>query len=362
MTVTSLSINRRQYLELDNIATGVLAPLTGFMIEEEFNSVVETMRLLSGDVFSLPVVMDIPEDQAAPIGNASKLDFFYEGSHVGEMIPQSVFTCDKQSVAKKVFGTSDRNHPGVARFFAMGDSFVGGPVKLQKRISADFAEYDLTPEQTRAHFADGGWETVVGFQTRNVPHRAHEYLLRLGLEFADGLFVQPLVGAKKKGDYTTNAILVGYRALIADFLPKERVLLGVLSTEMRYAGPREAVFHAIIRRNYGCTHFIVGRDHAGVGDYYGLYEAHDLTRQFDGELGIEILRLHGPFYCVVCDGVVTDRSCPHLVTAPQSTKQISGTEMRSILLEDNDCPPELMRPKVVESLSGVELFLTEDSE
>jgi len=362
MTVASLHLNRRQYLELDNIATGVFAPLSGFMVEEEFKSVVETMRMPSGDVLPLPVVMDIPEYKADEVSNADKLDLFYQDSHVGEMTPTSVFTCDKGPVAERVFGTSDQNHPGVAHFYAMGNCFVGGPVKLWKRISADFPEYDLTPEQTRAHFADGGWDSVVGFQTRNVPHRAHESLLRLGLEFADGLFIQPLIGAKKKGDYTTSAILTGYRALISDFLPRERVLLGVLSTAMRYAGPREAVFHAIIRRNYGCTHFIVGRDHAGVGDYYGLYEAHDLTRQFDGELGIQILRLHGPFYCKLCDGIVTDRSCPHLTTAPEATKQISGTEVRSILLNRNGCPPELMRPKVVESLRGVELFLSEDAE
>ena len=178
MTVASLFLNRRQYMELDNIATGVLAPLTGFMVEEEFNSVVDTMRLPSNDVFTLPVIMDIPEDLAEHVSNADKLDLFFGEALVGEMTPHSVFTCDKNSVAEKVFGTSDQNHPGVAHFFAMGNNFVGGPVNLHKRISADFPEYDLTPEETRAHFAKNNWNTVVGFQTRNVPHRAHEYLLR----------------------------------------------------------------------------------------------------------------------------------------------------------------------------------------
>ena len=174
--------------------------------------------------------------------------------------------------------------------------------------------------------------------------------------------MQPLVGWKKRGDYTPEAIISGYQKLISDFYPKNSVVLGILSTSMRYAGPREAVFHAIIRRNYGCTHFIVGRDHAGVGDYYGLYDAHDLTRRFDGELGIEILRLHGPYYCRICDGIVTDRSCPHETTDPDAVHHISGTDMRAILTGGRKPERHLMRPEIVAALDGVELFVTEDEE
>jgi sulfate adenylyltransferase len=215
----------------------------------------------------------------------------------------------------------------------------------------------LTPEETRAEFKARGWKTVVGFQTRNVPHRAHEYLQRVALETIDGIFVQPLVGRRKVGDYTPQAIMCGYRTLIGTFLPRERVVLGILSTVMRYAGPREAVFHAIIRRNYGCTHFIVGRDHAGVGSWYGEYDAHELTRQFGSELGIEILHLRGFFFCPICDGIVTEKTCPHLGTP--SARAISGTDMRRILVDGAVPDPRLMRPEIVAALKGVPLFIGE---
>jgi sulfate adenylyltransferase len=362
MKIVPLRINRRQYLELKNVSNRVFAPLTELMGKDAFNSVVETMRLPNSDVFPLPVVLDLTQEQAKEVRHADRLALLFGHDHVGEMTPQEIFNCEKPAVAEKIFGTRDLAHPGVAHFFAMGDQFVGGPVKLNQELTFEFSEYELLPYQTRAHFAAMGWKTVVGFQTRNVPHRAHEYLLRLGLEIADGLFIQPLVGTKRKGDYTPEAILTGYRTLIDGFLPPDKVLLGVLSTAMRYAGPREAIFHSIIRRNYGCTHFIVGRDHAGVGSYYGLYEAHDLTRQFEDELGIQILRFAGPFYCKLCDGIATERSCPHISSAPQATRQISGTEVRSILLHENGCPPELMRPEVVAGLQGLELFITENAE
>jgi sulfate adenylyltransferase len=184
----------------------------------------------------------------------------------------------------------------------------------------------------------------------------------LALELADGLFIQPLVGRKKRGDYTPESILTSYRTLIDDFLPSGRILLGVLSTAMRYAGPREALFHAIIRRNYGCTHFIVGRDHAGVGNYYEKYEAHELTRRFEGEVGIEILRMYGPFHCAVCDGIVTEQTCPHPLSMPQATREISGTDMRTILSGGGVCPPELMRPRVLESIRPLPIFITEDAD
>lgn len=362
MSTVQIHINRRQYLELQNVATGVFAPLCGFMEESEFNSVVRTMRLPAGDPFPLPVVFDVTSDTARRLHGGDLLTLVFEGTEVGEIAVDSWFTCDKGSAVEKVYGTSDARHPGVAHFIEMGDQFVSGPARLFQRLPFEFSDYDLTPAESRAYFARQGWETVVGFQTRNVPHRAHEYLLRLALEQADGLFVQPLVGRKKRGDYTPQAILGGYRALIDHFLPSQRVLLGVLTTAMRYAGPREALFHAIIRRNFGCTHFVVGRDHAGVGDYYRKYEAHDLTREFDGELGIEILRFFGPFFCTVCDGIVTERTCPHAENMPGATKQISGTQMRALLQDGGRCPPELMRPEIVDAVRGVPIFIDEDGE
>ena len=360
MSRVQIEINRRQYLELQNIATGVFAPLAGFMNEDQFTSVVDTMRLPGGEPFTIPVVLDLSENEARRITGADRITLVFQGMETGELIPESCYNCDKDSVVDQVFQTRDVNHPGVSHFYQMGDWFVGGPVRLKRQIPLEFTEFELTPEQTRSYIAERGWRTVVGFQTRNVPHRAHEHLLRLGLERADGLFVQPLVGRKKSGDYAPLAIMTAYRSLIDRFLPRERILLGVLTTAMRYAGPREAVFHAIIRRNFGCTHFIVGRDHAGVGDYYGKYEAHELTRQFDGKLGIEVLRFFGPFYCELCDGIVTERTCPHIETEPHVTRQISGTDMRSLLTSNEGCAPELMRPEVLESIRDMPIFITED--
>lgn len=359
--MTELALSRSQYLELEKLGLGAFRPLDGFMNEDQFHAVVDGMRLPDGGVFPLPVVLDVAATTADRLHGAARVALTYDDEEVGELRPESRFVCDREAVSTKIFGTADPTHPGAAFFGAGGEVFLGGPVKLTHRAKLDISEFELTPEQTRATFAERGWRTVVGFQTRNVPHRAHEYLQRVALEFFDGLFIQPLVGRKKKGDYTPEAIMTGYRALISGFYPKNRVVLGILSTAMRYAGPREAVFHAIIRRNYGCTHFIVGRDHAGVGDYYGKYDAHDLTRRFDGELGIEILRLHGPYHCALCDGMVTEHTCPHYKLDGDAITEISGTDMRAILTGGKQPDAHLMRREIVESLESVPLFIEESA-
>jgi len=358
--MSELVLDRNQYLELEKLALGAFAPLTGFMNEDEFRGTVEEMRLPDGAVSPLPVVLDVSADDAERLRGRPRVALVYQGEEVGQLNPESVFACDKDKVAGAVFGTTEAAHPGVAYFHAGGDRFLGGPVRLTRRAALDISNYELTPEQTRALFAQRGWRTVVGFQTRNVPHRAHEYLQRVALEMVDGLFVQPLVGHKKAGDYTPEAIVTGYRTLIEQFFPPDRVTLGVLSTAMRYAGPREAVFHAIIRRNYGCTHFIVGRDHAGVGSYYGKYEAHAMIRRFEGELGIEVLRLSGPFHCRKCDSIATEHTCRHYEREPEAVTEISGTDMRAMLVGGMTPDPHLMRPEVIESLRGVKLFIDED--
>ncbi|MBL6936161.1 MAG: sulfate adenylyltransferase [Alphaproteobacteria bacterium] len=358
--MSELVLTRPQYLELEKLSLGAFRPLTGFMNEDEFRGSVETMRLPGGAVFPLPVVLDVDGETAARLKGLPQVALVYDGEQVGELRPESVFTCDKSAVAEKVYGTTDSTHPGVAFFMAGGDHFIGGAVALTKRASFDFSGDELAPEETRALFAEKGWQTIVGFQTRNVPHRAHEYLQRIALEQVDGLFIQPLVGRKKKGDYTPQAILRGYRTLIGEFYPADKVAMGILSTYMRYAGPREAVFHALIRRNYGCTHFIIGRDHAGVGDYYGTYEAHEMTRRFDGDLGIEIMYLHGPYFCGRCDGIVTEQTCPHEKDLPDSVTHISGTDMRAMLLGGKEPDAHLMRPEVIAALQGTELFIEDD--
>lgn len=353
----TIELDRDQYLELEKIGLGAFAPLTGFMDQSEFNAVLNTMRLPNGEVFPIPVLLDIDEEQLKNLRNATSIDLMFDGEIVGRLLPRDFFTCDRRCAARKIFGTDDALHPGVRHFYNLKPVFVGGPVELLQRATFDISCDELTPMQTKQIFMERGWNRIVGFQTRNVPHRAHEYLQRVALEHADGLFIQPLVGRKFSGDFTPQAIMTGYRALIGGFFPKDRIVLGILSTVMRYAGPREAVFHAIIRRNYGCTHFIVGRDHAGVGNWYGLYDAHELTRRFDGELGIEIMRLHGPYFCMICDSIVTERTCPHHDTP--SAHHISGTFMRSVLTERKQPDSRLMRPEIVSSLDGVELFISD---
>jgi sulfate adenylyltransferase len=303
--------------------------------------------------------LDVGPTDAERLRGRSHVALIYDGVEVADFSPEDVFTPDKSDLAKKIFGTTNPDHPGVAHLMTMGPLFVGGPIKFKQRVALDISEFELTPAETKSIFRERGWKTIVGFQTRNVPHRAHEYLHRVALETTDGLFVQPLVGRKRSGDYSPMAVIRGYQALVDGFFPKDRVLLGLLTTAMRYAGPREAVFHAIIRRNYGCTRFIVGRDHAGVGGYYGKYDAHQLTRRFDGELGIEVLRLHGPYYCRICDGIVTEKTCPHPETDPSAVREISGTDLRAMLVEGRPPEPHLMRPEIIASLRDVPLFVEE---
>jgi len=353
-------LNRHQYLELEKLGLGAFAPLQGFMNEDELRSVADNMRLPGGDVYPIPVVLDLTLEEARRLKGTANVSLVFEGVEVGELSPENFFQPDKMDLAQKVFGTNNVDHPGVAHLMSQGETFVGGPITLERRVELDISAYELTPAQTKAKFSELGWQSIIGFQTRNVPHRAHEYLHRVGLETSDGLFIQPLVGRKKKGDYTPQAVIRGYQALVAEFFPANRVVFGVLSTAMRYAGPREAVFHAIIRRNYGCTRFIVGRDHAGVGSYYGKYDAHELTRRFDGELGIEIVRLNGPYYCRRCDGIVTEHTCPHPATEPAAVREISGTDMRAILVDGKAPEPHIMRPEIVDSLKGIPLFVEEN--
>lgn len=345
----TININQDQYLEIEKICVGAFSPLNAFMNEAEFNSVVNLMRLPSGEPFPIPIIFDIDFEMKKFIVQENVVvDLIFGGEVVAKFWPSDFFQCDRRLAAKKIYGTDSLDHPGVNYFCNLKPVFVGGRVEMLRSPNFGWVSNELTPLQTKTIFKERGWKRVVGFQTRNVPHRAHEYLLRIALENADGLFVQPLVGRKKPGDFTPVAIIKGYNALIQNYLPSDRVLLGSLSTVMRYAGPREAVFHAIIRRNYGCTHFIVGRDHAGVGDWYGLYDAHNLTRQFDGDLGIEIMRLKGPFYCQKCDCIATENTCSHMNSG--SITHISGTDMRKILSGGEAPPDHLMRQEVVAAL------------
>jgi sulfate adenylyltransferase len=357
MKTSSIEITRDQYLELEKLSLGVFSPLKGFMGETDFNSCVQNMRLSSGDVFTIPIVFDVAENYANEFRAQKSVDLFFEGQLVGRLFPEDIYKPNKAAAIGKIFGTEDESHPGIKHFLALKEYFIGGKVELIKRPQFEFSHYEMTPEETKSYFKSQGWKTIVGFQTRNVPHRAHEYLQKVALEHVDGILIQPLVGKKKAGDYTPQAVIKGYEALIKNYYPAHRAKLAILSTVMRYAGPREAVFHAIIRRNYGCTHFIIGRDHAGVGNFYDKYAGHELVSQFEDELGIKIFKLCGPFYCKKCDGTVTEKTCPHFHTDPESCTEISGTMMRKMIKDQNNVDKKFMREEVVSSLQGIDVFI-----
>lgn len=349
-----------QYLELEKLALGAFNPLTGFMNEDDYTSVIETMRLPSGAPFPLPVVLDVDADIAKHAIQLRHVDLVFQGQVVGSLVPESCYPKDINGVIEKIFGTTSAQHPGVKNFMLMKPWLLGGAIKLDHRVRFEHSDHELTPQETKTLFKARGWKTITGFQTRNVPHRAHEYLQRIALEISDGLFIQPLVGQKKVGDFTPQAVLAGYQALVKNHFPQNRVAIGVLSTAMRYAGPREAVFHALIRRNYGCTRFIVGRDHAGVGDFYGLYAAQNLAKTFEADLGIEILALSGPFYSHCIEGIATERSIPETLVGTDDVIEISGTFMRQVLVDGKQPDPRLIRPTVVDALRGLDLFIKED--
>lgn len=293
MTVT---INEETLQDVINIETGLLAPLTGFMGAEDFRSVVDRCRLADGQVFPLPITLDVPPEQFEGIAPGGTLTLVYGDAPVAELDVESKFLMTDGDIAA-VFRTSEDAHPGVRKERERSACRVGGPVRLTDRTLLTDA---LKPEDTKRAFAEKDWNTVAGFQTRNPIHKAHEHIQRIGLEVCDGLFINPIVGWKKTGDFTQEAVMAAYETMIREFYPQNRVHIAGLKTQMRYAGPREAVFHAIIRRNLGCTHFIIGRDHAGVGGYYGAYDAHALARELEPDLGIQLLLTREPYFCRKC--------------------------------------------------------------
>lgn len=357
--MTEIFLTKQQYLEFDKISSGAFSPLKGFMNSEEYRCIVESMRLPNGEIFPLPVILDVDAETANSIKGLPRVSLIYMDCKVGEIEPEEIYLPNKTDVLEKLFGTNDELHPGIEFFKKTKKYFIGGPVHFDERVISEYGRYDLLPSQTRQIFKELGWKTVTGFQTRNVPHRAHEHLQRVALELTDGLFIQPLVGWKKRGDYTSSAILRGYQVMLDEFYPSDRVVMGVLATSMRYAGPREAVFHALIRRNYGCTHFVVGRDHAGVGNYYGQYEAQELATNLSGELGIEILPLHGPYFCQKCGIVTSQKTCRHEHDMPEVITHISGTDMRDILMGGRQPDSHIMRTEVIDALRSTDIFIEE---
>jgi ATP sulfurylase/adenylyl-sulfate kinase len=347
-SLPQIELDAWSFADLELMAGGALSPLTGFMCEADLICVRDRMRLTNGLPWSLPVMLPVSGEAAAGLKPGRRVALCRDGHPLAVLTVSETYGLDRQLLCSEVFGVSDPQHPGVAHVLNGPDRAVAGPVEVARLPAGDFAERRLTPVQTRALFAERGWKRIAGFQTRNPIHRAHEYLIKVALEQVDGLLIHPLVGATKGDDISAETRMRCYDVLMARYFPSSRVALAVFPSAMRYAGPREAVFHALIRQNYGCTHFIVGRDHAGVGSYYGTYAAQEIFDTFrPGEIGIQVLKLEQAYFCKVCDGMASSKTCPH---GAEDRVTLSGTAVRSLLESGSDLPVEFTRPEVARIL------------
>ncbi len=337
-----IKIRKEAAIDLEDIAFGAFSPLEGFMVQEDYLSVLEDMRLSNDLPWTIPIVLDVDPEEVAGVKEGDDVALAYNGRILALMKVEEIYGWDKKLHAEKVYKTTDPGHPGVAKTMKMKELLMGGRIDLLDTLPNPFERYTLWPRETRVLFEARGWRTIAAFQTRNVPHLGHEFVQKAALTFTDGLLVHPLVGWKKPGDYKDEVIIRAYEELIKHYYPKDVVVLAVLRMNMRYAGPREAVHHAIVRKNFGATHFIVGRDHAGVGNYYGPYEAWDIFKEFP-DLGITPLFIREAFYCTRCGGMVTEKTCPH---GEEHRVKISGTKLREMLRSGIEPPPYMMRPEV----------------
>src|SRR5579863_1409118 len=346
-----ITLNARDLADLEMLASGAFSPLTGFMGEADYLGSRDEMRLSNGTPWSIPITLGVAQSEARTLGGGQDIALAAEdGIRLGILKLGEIYRVDRKREAEAVFGTADEAHPGVKNVLSMPEWCLGGRVSLFEEIPGrTFLEYRLEPRQTRARFRENGWKKIVAFQTRNPTHRAHEYIQKAALEICDGLLLHPLVGETKGDDVPAAVRMETYKVMLDLYYPKGRAMLAVMPAHMRYGGPREAVLHAIIRRNYGCTHFIVGRDHAGVGSYYGSYDAQKIFERFSPEeIGITPLTFENTFYCKRCGGMASYKTCPH---EDADRLLLSGTKVREMLRRGEAPPPEYTRPEIAAILA-----------